>query len=333
MEKKSVVYIASNRHGLDAEIAEVSQLLADNGCLPLIYTTSLTEKEIQYNWSGAKALIDACDFMVVIIGNRYGDLLETGESCLHKEIAYGVNRGIPVMSFLKNISREEIKSGEEQKLKLLHKIAMKGYFKYWHLRDELVAQINAGLRYGKKQFNIQGWISNRENSAAKVGTLASTTSKKVDVANQNNSKSQTLRLDEVDVLWPVKFTAKVFAHGNITTVEKAIELTWESTFLAIGPELLTPVPEDKLKDCLELHVQSEYEEVFKSAVKDAHAVTDVVLSKQDFQKIKAYMNGLGVVKSVTRNGSPQGLWTLTSDGSSRLNRLLAKSLKSRVIEK
>ena len=56
-------------------------------------------------WNVIQELMDCSDYYVLIIGKRYGSLIEDGEfagiSYTHREFEYALSKGIPVLAFIK----------------------------------------------------------------------------------------------------------------------------------------------------------------------------------------------------------------------------------------
>ena len=85
---------------------------------------------------------------------------------------------------------------------------------------------------------------------------------------------------------------------------------------------------DDMKEILEeidRNFRRSYKHKLKEKVVDGHAVGDVRCNVIEFQKLKAYLKGAGIIENVAKShGGIRNYWQLTKDGESRLNHRLLK---------
>ena len=102
MEKKYQIFISSTYQDLIEERRKVQDTILSMNHFPVGMEMFSADDDEQ--WEVIKRTIDTSDYYVLIIGNRYGSVIETGEdagiSYTEKEFRYAVSIGIPVHTFL-----------------------------------------------------------------------------------------------------------------------------------------------------------------------------------------------------------------------------------------
>ena len=87
--------------------------------------------------------------------------------------------------------------------------------------------------------------------------------------------------------------------------------------------MTSPVTEDRMRSVLEDYVEDNYKEDFMKAIVDSHALSGVRCNDIEFQRLKAYLKGAGVIENVAKERTGlKSYWQLTPAGESRLHKLL-----------
>lgn len=296
------VYVCAWEPDLALESYQVSKHLTISGALPLRlpYLPAYGD----YDWQVTRSLIDKADGYIILTGNQYGELSVSGESYLHREVSYILTRNRPVASFMKNAAALVKDLDEAKRLMSMHNQLRQGYYRFWAGREELLVHLRAGCSH------LHRLMSQAESTQTAKNGVSNESAK---ITVEFNPKAS------VEILC----TAKVFSHGQMTPVEKRLKLSWQKTLAAMGPMMLAPVREDKVRGALEDYVEENYRTLFLSAIKDAHAVGDVKVNRLEFQKLKAYLKSAGMVTNVASTaGGLHNYWQLTSTGEQWLNGLM-----------
>lgn len=102
MDKKFQVFISSTYEDLKTERQRVQDIVLSMYQIPIGMEMFSAADEEQ--WEIIKDHIDNSDFYVLIIGHRYGSVIEDGPdagiSYTEKEYNYAVDNGIPVLAFI-----------------------------------------------------------------------------------------------------------------------------------------------------------------------------------------------------------------------------------------
>lgn len=101
MEKKYQIFVSSTFEDLKEERRKVQDAILSMYHFPIGMEMFSAADEGQ--WEIIKETIDSSDYYILIIGYRYGSVIENGEdagiSYTQKEYRYAVSQGIPVLAF------------------------------------------------------------------------------------------------------------------------------------------------------------------------------------------------------------------------------------------
>lgn len=168
MEKKYQIFISSTYEDLKEERRKVQDTILSMYHFPIGMEMFSAADEEQ--WEIIQETIDSSDYYVLIIGYRYGSVIEKGKdkgiSYTQKEFRYAVSQKIPVLAFLvdeKNVAVTPDKIEQDSSLKVsLEKFkqeVMKGRTVEWwkseeDLSNKVMNALNKQINRGKRP----GWI-------------------------------------------------------------------------------------------------------------------------------------------------------------------------------
>ncbi len=304
------LYICAWEPDLAREVYEVSRQLIASGTVPL-HIPYLPEYG-EFDWQATRTLIDRADAYIIMTGEQYGTLSPTGESYLHREVSYILARNRPVASFMRNTAALAKNLEEARRLVSMQNQLKQGYHKFWSGREELLIHVRAGWTHLYRLLSAAA-----PSSTGLVGSSV----------NGNSPASPQINVEfNPNASLEIHCTAKVFSHGQMTPVEKRLKISWQKTLAAVGPLMLAPVREDKVRGALEDFIEENYRSTFLEAIKDAHAVGDVKVNRLEFQKLKAYLKSAGMVTNVASTaGGLHNYWQLTSNGEQWLNGVMQEN--------
>jgi hypothetical protein len=296
------VFISADPVDCADSLYTVNRVVMQLGGLPV--STYYGPHSGEYDWKVVRETIDKCAIFVLIVGNSYGMLSETGESYIHREAVYAKSRQKTVIALLKNAELKRLSDTSTQRLKSLHRLMMSGTFKYWTSKEDIMLLARQVLRDRlKPQFRVGPKDNKKEDT-------------------QRIQQAITDTLFNIDT-YPLNFSAKVFAHGNCHNVEVTIDMSWEHAFVSVGSMMTGPVTEDRMRVTLQTYIEVQYQSAFLNVVADGHAVDDVRCNDIEFQRLKAYLKGAGVIENVASGQSGlRNYWQLTPVGENKLQSLL-----------
>lgn len=124
-------------------------------------------------WEIIRETIDSTDYYVLILGQRYGSVIESGEdagiSYTEKEFRYAVHKGIPVLAFIMDdevpLKKEYVETDTEkiEKLREFKESVKCGRLvEWWKTPDELAQKVTTALYKQISRRKRPGWIRSDE---------------------------------------------------------------------------------------------------------------------------------------------------------------------------
>ena len=166
MDKKYQIFISSTYKDLIDERNKVRDVILSMYHFPIGMEMFNAADEEQ--WEIIKDTIDSSDYYILIIGKRYGTVIQDGPdagiSYTEKEFKYAKSVGVPVLAFIKNdtaITSDKIDL-EPEKIEKLKKfvetVKDKREVDWFNTVDELGTKVTLALykQFGRK--NRPGWI-------------------------------------------------------------------------------------------------------------------------------------------------------------------------------
>ena len=126
-------------------------------------------------WKIITDTIDDCDYYVLIVGKRYGSVIEQGPekgmSYTEREFRYAMKQGVPYLGFLVSDEARIISANTEsdpEKLGRLNEfrklVESNGTVNYWKNDDELAGQVRSSLEGEINRHPRNGWIKNDDTN-------------------------------------------------------------------------------------------------------------------------------------------------------------------------
>jgi len=161
--KRYSIFISSTFEDLKDERLAVQDVVISSGDFPVQMESFPAADDDQFEF--IKALIDKCDYYVLIVAGRYGNPAEDGMSYTEKEYHYAVSKGIPVLVLLHgnrgNISAnkcEDSLEGKERLAKFVTTVQTSRVRKVWTTTDALKLAVREALDNAKATKPAIGWI-------------------------------------------------------------------------------------------------------------------------------------------------------------------------------
>ena len=200
MDKKYQVFISSTYADLKHERQKVCDAILTLYQIPIGMEMFSAADEEQ--WEIIQSHIDDSDFYVLILGNRYGSVIEEGVdagiSYTEKEYNYAISVHVPVLVFIISdtapitIDKVEQNPDSVEKLKIFKERASKGReVVWWENEDELATKVTASLSKQIMRNKRPGWVravSKSQNKEKNI-ILASHEDYCIDHDMQNDDKT------------------------------------------------------------------------------------------------------------------------------------------------
>ncbi len=167
MEKKYQIFISSTYEDLKDERRKVQDTILSMYHFPIGMEMFSAGNEEQ--WEIIQETIDSSDYYVLIIGHRYGSVIEKGEfagiSYTQKEFRYALNKKIPVLAFLIDdkvpVTPDKIEDNavKKQKLKEFKDEVKDGRtVEWWTSPEDLAIRVMNALNKQINRGQMPGWI-------------------------------------------------------------------------------------------------------------------------------------------------------------------------------
>lgn len=167
MEKKYQIFISSTYEDLIEERKKVQDTILSMYQFPIGMEMFSAADEEQ--WEIIRETIDSSDYYVLIIGHRYGSMIEEGEyagiSYTQKEFRYALGQKIPVLAFLIDdsvpVTPEKMEQDADRKKKLnqfIEEVKRGRTVQWWTSRDDLANKVSIALTKEINRGRRLGWI-------------------------------------------------------------------------------------------------------------------------------------------------------------------------------
>lgn len=167
MEKKYQIFISSTYEDLKEERKKVQDIILSMYQFPIGMEMFSAADEEQ--WEIIRETIDSSDYYILIIGHRYGSVIEEGEyagiSYTQKEFRYALEQKIPILAFLIDnnmaITPEKMEHDaiRREKLEQFKDEVKNGRMvQWWISRDDLANKVSIALTKEISRGRRPGWV-------------------------------------------------------------------------------------------------------------------------------------------------------------------------------
>jgi Domain of unknown function (DUF4062) len=98
------IFVSSTYEDLREERQQATQAILESSCFPSGMEFFPASDDTQ--WELIKRIIEESDYYIIIVAGRYGSLGPEGTSYTEMEYDYAVQKGIPVLGFVREKHRE-----------------------------------------------------------------------------------------------------------------------------------------------------------------------------------------------------------------------------------
>lgn len=211
MEKKYQIFISSTYEDLKEERKKVQDTILSMYQFPIGMEMFSAADEEQ--WEIIRETIDSSDYYVLIIGHRYGSVIEEGKyagiSYTQKEFRYALEQKIPILAFLIDnsvpITPEKMEQDNDKKEKLIQfieEVKNGRTVQWWISKDDLANKVMNALNKQVYRGKRPGWIrADRLNLEETQNELVEMSRKirKLEEENRELKKNTITRIPKLNV--------------------------------------------------------------------------------------------------------------------------------------
>lgn len=193
MEKKYQVFISSTFNDLKDERVEIMEALINLGHIPIGMELFNAADDTQ--WGVIKRRIEESDYYVLMLSDRYGSLDADGVGFTEKEYDYAIDKGIPVISFVrsdesvKELSFDFRESDNRTKLDDFRKKVSSRLYKPWSDKHDLSKKFFLAFAELIGDKPRSGWVRSGSVEGVSKIQFDSVFSENSDLKEKNNTLS------------------------------------------------------------------------------------------------------------------------------------------------
>lgn len=246
------VFVSSTYEDLREERQQATQAVLETSCFPSGMELFPASDDTQ--WELIKRVIEESDYYVVIVAGRYGSLGAEGISYTEMEYDYAIEKGIPVLGFVREnvgeIPSHHTEQTEEGRKKLdafRHKVMSRSCRKY-STASELGMAVMKSLMAEARIRPRTGWVRADQARSAEDDQREREFRDELNEAQkyieqlERTLRDRAVLVDELprdqlaqgDDIIEITIT---FADKSKTVVSENVGLTWDEIFKVIGPAM------------------------------------------------------------------------------------------------
>jgi hypothetical protein len=337
MTTKYQVFLSSTYEDLKSERAEVIRATLEMGHIPVgMEMFSAADDE---QWKIITRTIDQSDYYIVIVGHRYGSLVE-GISYTEKEYDYAVEQGIPVLGFVIDDAapwprdRMETEAGAVAALTSFKSKVRRKPVAFWTSADDLHSKVAVSLMKAIVANPRPGWIRSTEGVPPSVMTeLSRLSSENADLRRQLGRMHADAKDEEKAI--ENQLVQTLSNNNRRVAIKKAGQTTWTeikhvsllSIFAILAPELMIEKSVDSASRMLSISLVS------KEELAGALPATSYPIASNTLKNWLADLAALELVEPSKRKhvvSDNNEYWTLTTYGRHVYIRLRRLALEAGV---
>jgi hypothetical protein len=331
MNKRYQVFVSSTYLDLKEERAAVMRTLLEMKHFPagmeLFPAAYSKPKEV------IKEVINDCDYYVVIVGGRYGSETDDGCSYTRWEYQYARQRGIPILTFLRQDSDYipdgcEAESAESKRKLLEFRKELEGLqYKMWTTPDGLGKDLVIALNDQIKKTPAVGWVradhfagnatSNREIDQIREELRVLSQEPPPAIAHLQQGD------DQLEVSY--RYWGTRHHQGRVThhlDRNSKLTCTWNDIVRSVCPRLMAPATEREMQKGLEDLIRKRVRDSLRQ--KHKVIIDGFQVDPLDFQQIKTHLRALKIIQEAELPDPSGGnvLWKLTAFGDACMTDVL-----------
>lgn len=339
IDKRYHVFISTTEADMHAERVVLSQTLVSQG----FFSWGL-EQRTPLTTAFARRQIDDCDYFILMLGSRYGELSASGVSYMHLEYIYAVTKQKPILVLM--YEAPESRADEFQDRSPEGKVKFLDFRRQLQRERDMVMtfrdlrDLEIAIRHTMPQFlnryPAQGWIRPNHQQVQQLQDENEQLRQKVIQLEQQQPRvtsapQRVADLPQVQGHEEIAFDYKVHAYqdGNFRELRPQRQMTWNDLLMVIGPGFSPAMPEDSFAKILNDYLNSTALADVRDVMPRAHAVARCQVNIRALHMIKTQFKNNAWIVPVGRDDRQRILWELSAAGERQLSRLMQQQMNSR----
>lgn len=339
-EKRYHVYISTSLNDdVKTERLKLQNTLLNMGVFPWEFT----ERRTSLNTAQARRQIDDCDYVVFLLGAKYGDLSASGISYMHLDFLYALNKQKTILSFIDATPESRPEFERETHPDILRKFhafreQLKSDSEYCATYSnylDLERAVRSDFAKVVKEKPALGWIRPKNNDVffSEVQRLRQKVTeleqRLVQTKNQAvlTQLSENITAESQTVF--IHYRTHAYQDGNFKDLHLQREITWLQLLQILAPHFKQAAVEGLFLNALNEYLAQIALEDARIELPRAHAVARTQIDVRCLQQIKMQMRVNGwILPQPDMSLSTRVCWQLTSDAEKLLARYRTNNLKA-----
>ncbi len=282
--------------------------------------------------SYSRRCIDKSDYIVMLVGDSYGKLNNTGVSQLHLSYIYAKTKAKPMLILIKLRNENETEKPSRQLLDFVGMVERDNSDSIYYYDEDVRMQTfiePAYRKFIKENGTARGWTQLPETTnkilvGNTIGNIGGNTGKLptiAKVAKKSNAISSIVadtdfadiigKPEHIDEPIVLSFTTDAYQGGNLSEIELSASLSWREILQSVrhfSEPFSLNVLKQKVNELLNAQALALVQEIARAV----HAVSRTRITDKDFQILQIQLIKMGWLKVVKDDESKQELLTLTN---------------------
>lgn len=240
-KKKYQIFLSSTYEDLKEEREAAIKTILTMGHIPIGMELFHTGNDAQ--WEVIRRTIDESDYYVLILGFRYGSETDTGISYTEKEYDYAVEKGIPILTLLKDKevpstpAQRESQPEAQKKWEAFWEKASRRMAKFWRDKNELTTHLSTSLEAEIERRPGTGWIRTPASPEEIENTNVEWGLKHIfRLRAEKNAEADAVLLPRARELDGIAFGLKTFRSAHTWDIEDRLRQGARIRLLTMHPD-------------------------------------------------------------------------------------------------
>ena len=331
LDKRYQVFITTSGSEMQPERIILAQTLVGMG----FFSWGL-EQRTPLSTAFARRQIDDCDYVILLLGSKYGEQSVSGVGYTHLEYIYAVTKQKPIIVFMhddpdaRELCLHDDKAELREKFKEFRKLLQNEVdqvFTYRTMRDlEMAVRLN--MTQMLERYPVSGWVR-PQNTQVLHDEIDKLKAKLVQLETEAGKREVDpfLSLPKVAMHEFFAFDYRMHAYqdGNFKELKIQKQMTWAQLLSVLGTTFIHPTPEEYFSKRINEYLNETGLNDARQEMPRAHAVARSQINIRALHSIKMQMRQNDWIVQSGRDDRQRMLWQLTPKAM--------KLLESNLLEK
>ncbi len=278
MEKKYSVFVSSTYEDLKEHREKVIYSLVENNFFPV--AMEFFQASSDNKWERIKKLIKDCDYFILIVGGRYGEIQHDDKSFIELEYDFALENNIPVNVFVVNsideLRSKDVDHGEKRESlnRFIRKIQDDKISKSYKNVDDLKAVVVNSLNRLIIDSPRVGWIRGTTYK------IKETLNERIDFEIDITEITKWINTENITIEYnPIGKDYSIFSFENFSS--ESLALSVKEVWDILRLKCLQELPETEIGKSLNLLIDRK----IKVSIKDKFSFNDTNIFKDSFDNV------------------------------------------------